>query len=226
MNQVSHPGCHAGLPAASSRANAPVLGCLLVLAMSLPVFAQTDALPKSGQQRGNPAITKAATASQANGPAWDSLSARQKEALQPLAPVWGDIRANRKRKWIALSANFASLSPADRVTLHGRMTEWASLSAAERNRARLNFSQSSALTQSEKKAQWEAYQALSPERRQELAAQAAQGAAGPRGAAPALPRPSSRKLAAVPTTRSTPRPQATDKKTPAADAAASTVTKP
>lgn len=179
-----------------------LLGGALGMALFLPAFAQTGAAPAPGA-RGSPATTRAVAPVAATDPTWQSLSPRQKEALQPLAPIWGDIEASRKRKWIALSADFASLSPADKRTMHDRMGEWASLTAAQRNRARLNFAQTRQLSNSEKKAQWDAYQALSPERKQELAAQAGTNARV-RGAAPALPRSSNRKLAAVPTTRSQP----------------------
>ena len=119
------------------------------------------------------AVAKAPASRQAPPPAWKTLSPAQQEALAPLAPVWGEISSNRKRKWIALSANFESLSPADKATLQGRMKEWASLSTADRNRARLNFAQTQELSSAEKKAKWEAYQALSPERKRQLAARPA-----------------------------------------------------
>ncbi len=158
-------------------------------------WAQT---PPTGQAP--PVVAAKTNAAQPEGqPTWKTLSPAQREALAPLAPIWSEINSNRKRKWIALSANFNNLSPQDRATLHGRMKEWASLSNAERNRARLNFAQTRELSHEEKKTQWEAYQALSPERKQELAAQAK---APPSGAAPAVTKSPSGKLAAVPVTRS------------------------
>lgn len=132
--------------------------------------------------------------------AWNQLSDRQQAALQPLAPIWSQVSANRKRKWIALSADFDKLSPNDKIRLHGRMREWAALSNVERNRARLNFAQTRTLSSEEKKAHWEAYQALSPDQRQQLARQAAKRPAT--GAAPAVTHRSTGKLAAVPVTRS------------------------
>ena len=227
MNRSAGPGSGAGNAQISiSRATARLVGCLLGLAMSLPGFAQTATAP-GAVPRGKPASTKSATPVASSDLAWGTLNAKQKEALQPLAPIWGDIGANRKRKWIAMSTNFANLSPADKLTLHGRMSEWASLSAAQRNRARLNFTQTRQLTNTEKKAQWEAYQALSPQRKQELAAQAATGT---RGAAPAIARPSNRKLATVPTTRSSPeaaRPASSDKTAAMpSEAASDAVSKP
>jgi len=143
--------------------------------------------------------TRVTTARSEASPTWKSLTPVQREALAPLAPVWGEISSYRKRKWIALSANFLTLSPQDKATLHGRMKEWASLSSAERNRARLNFALARDLPHDEKKAQWQAYQALSPEQKKQFAAQANHPSAG---AAPAVTKSTPGKLAAVPVTRS------------------------
>jgi hypothetical protein len=173
---------------------------LVAFALLLPgvlSWAQDTTVAAAG------AVAKAPASRQAPPPAWKTLSPAQQEALAPLAPVWGEISSNRKRKWIALSANFKSLSPADKATLQGRMKEWASLSTADRNRARLNFAQTQELSSAEKKAKWEAYQSLSPERKRQLAALA--GTPAP-GAAPAVTGKRSGKLAAVPTTRSDPLP--------------------
>ncbi len=112
------------------------------------------------------------------------MSAAQQTALQPLAPIWTQISSNRKRKWIALSARFSKLSAAEQATLHGRMAEWATLSNIERNRARLNFTETRSLSSEEKKIHWDSYQALSPTQKQQLARQAANRA--PLGAAPAV----------------------------------------
>ena len=81
------------------------------------------------------------------------------------------------------------------------MAEWAALSPREREVARLNFVEAKKVTPSDRAAGWEAYQALSPQERQKLAAEAAPKPAGAAVAAkPAAPN----KLAAVPVTRHTP----------------------
>lgn len=148
-----------------------------------------------------PAAPAKPAASHADGPlAWNALSASQQTALRPLAPTWSRITPNRKRKWIALSANFNKLSAAEQATLHGRMAQWATLSNADRNRARLNFAETRSLSSREKMAQWEAYQALSPTQKQHLAREAAKRP--PIGAAPAVAAPARDKLASVPITRS------------------------
>ena len=100
---------------------------------------------------------------------WDKLTPEQQTALQPLAAKWASLTEGHKRKWLAVSANFAQFSPKDKETLHSRVTEWASLSAKQREQARINFAQNKTLTASDKQAKWETYKALPPETKQALA---------------------------------------------------------
>lgn len=104
-------------------------------------------------------------------PDWRELSAVQKQALAPLAQLWPSMTEAHKRKWLALSQNFAQLSNTDQNTLQGRMREWAALTPQQRAQARLNFADAKQLPQDERKTKWEAYQALSAEEKQKLAAQ-------------------------------------------------------
>ncbi|MGJ7496368.1 DUF3106 domain-containing protein [Variovorax sp. RT4R15] len=128
-------------------------------------------------------------------PLWATLTAEQQAALKPLAPHWNGISEPHKRKWLALSRNYGSMKPEDQVTLHSRMTEWAGLSAHERALARLNFAEVKRLPVDERKAKWEAYQALSEEERRKLAESARVRPAS--AALPIRPVPA-RKLAPVP----------------------------
>jgi hypothetical protein len=100
---------------------------------------------------------------------WDKLTPAQKVALQPLSTNWASLTEGHKRKWLAVSTNFAQFSPEDKTKLHGRMTEWSSLSAKQREQARINFAQTKTLTPSDKQAKWESYKALPPETKQALA---------------------------------------------------------
>ncbi|WP_084461169.1 DUF3106 domain-containing protein [Curvibacter gracilis] len=133
-------------------------------------------------------------------PLWVELTPAQQEALEPLSSRWNSMSEAHKRKWIALSHNFKSLSTEEQEKLHSRMAEWVGLTVQERVQARLNFAQTKKLAPEEKRAQWEAYQALTEEERKELATQAL---VHPMGAAtPAKPVPA-RKLAMVPVSKST-----------------------
>ena len=103
------------------------------------------------------------------GPAWTELTADQRRSLAPLAGSWAQISEAQKRKWIALAGNFSKMSPAEQAKLHSRMTEWAALSPQQRAQARLNFGETQQVSPEEKKAKWEAYQALPAEEKRKLA---------------------------------------------------------
>lgn len=106
-------------------------------------------------------------------PTWAELTPPQQQALAPLASTWRTLGEAHKRKWLALSENFSTMPPPEQARLHSRMTEWAALSVQQRNAARLNYAEARKVAPSEKRAKWEAYQALSPEEKRRLAGKAA-----------------------------------------------------
>lgn len=163
---------------------APLIVCGLVL-LAFPssvVFAQsTTVVEKSADKN--------------VGPAWSELSTPQQQALKPLAKLWPTMTAAHKRKWLAVSQNFVQLSDQEQITIQSRMQEWAALSPQQRSAARLNFAGVQQLSNEDKRAKWEAYQALSPEEKQKLAAQQARPVAG---GAPAIKPVSPEKLASPP----------------------------
>jgi hypothetical protein len=116
-------------------------------------------------------------------PLWMDLAESQQQALAPLAQLWPTMTEPHKRKWLAVSQNFGQLTADEQATVQGRMREWAALSPQQRAAARLNYADAKQLLQEDKKAKWEAYQALSPEAKQKLAAQQNQPI---QGAAPAV----------------------------------------
>lgn len=140
--------------------------------------------------QGGPATPRVET-----GPGWETLDTPQKLALYPLAERWALISEAQKRRWLALAANFSTLPETEQARFHDRMTEWASLSAQQRNQARLNYAVTNRLGRDDKRAQWEAYQALTEDEKRALAARAAPR---PKGAATALHPVSPKKLAQVP----------------------------
>ena len=131
----------------------------------------------------------------ASGPGWETLSTQQKLALYPLAERWASLSKAQKKYWLTLAETFHTLPQSEQDRLHARMTTWASLSAQQRNQARLNYAGASRLAPKDKLERWEAYQALSEEEKRQLAARAA---AKPQGAATALRPAPSRKLVQVP----------------------------
>ncbi len=131
--------------------------------------------------------SRAASSGKVNGrhvtkPVWSQLTPAQQQALAPLAATWNTLSEVQKRKWLALSRNFPRMSGAEQDKLHSRMSEWVALSPQQRTQARLNFGETKQLAPDDKKAKWDAYQALSPEQKSKLAASAAK----PPATAPAL----------------------------------------
>lgn len=104
------------------------------------------------------------------GPRWQELSASQRSALKPLEREWAGIDAARKQKWLDIAGRYHSLPPAEQARMSARMTQWATLSPNERGKARQNFQDARQLTPQERQSRWEAYQALTPEQRRQLAA--------------------------------------------------------
>lgn len=140
-------------------------------------------------------LASAASAQMESGPGWETLTTPQKLALYPLAERWAHISETQKRRWLTLAVSFPTLSPEEQAKFLTRMTDWANLSAQQRNQARLNYATTNRLARDDKRAQWEAYQALSDSERRALAARAAPK---PTGAATALRPVSRKKLAQVP----------------------------
>lgn len=128
-------------------------------------------------------------------PLWMDLTESQQQALTPLAQLWPTMTEPHKRKWLAVSQNFTQLTADEQSTVQGRMREWAALSPQQRAAARLNYADAQQLLQEDKKAKWAAYQALSPETKQKLAAQQGKPLVG---AAPAVKPVAPAKLATPP----------------------------
>ena len=159
-----------------------LIGGLLLALPSTSVFAQNT-----------PAVEK--TTDKNVGPAWSDLSTPQQQALRPLSKLWPTMTAAHKRKWLAVSQNFVQLSDQEQITIQSRMQEWAALSPQQRSAARLNYAGAQQLPSEDKRAKWEAYQALSPEEKQKLAAQQSRPVGG---GAPAIKPVASEKLASPP----------------------------
>jgi hypothetical protein len=162
-------------------------------------FAQPPAHPASAPVARSNATKSAAPAKVSTRPAWRELSPGEQRALTPLAAQWDTLNEAQKRKWLALSVNFPKMSGEEQAKLHSRMSEWVALSPQQRTMARLNYGETRKISPDDRKAKWEAYQALSPEEKKKLAAGAP--TTKPPTTAAAV-RPVSRdKLATMPRTR-------------------------
>lgn len=106
-------------------------------------------------------------------PTWARLSAAQKTILLPLGTDWDSLDAARKSQWLEVAARFSALPAEEQARAQDRMREWAGLSPAERQQARIGFQGAKKISADERQAKWEAYQALPQEQRQQLADKAA-----------------------------------------------------
>ena len=191
-----------------ARATASVGIVLAAVAGTLPVRAQaTDAAPVQAAPTATDTGAASAKSHAVAVPtpvAFKTLTSPQQKALAPLAADWGGMRDTQRRKWLEMVRNFETMSAAEQDRLHSRMVEWAALSYEQRTQARMNFAEASKLDPGQKKAQWEAYQALSAEERSRLT----EGhATPPTGAARAVrPVPPQRLVTLPPAVSPRPRP--------------------
>jgi hypothetical protein len=190
---VPTPAPPASIPATSASASAPAAAGASTLAArpAASAAAPSSRLPASA--------ARAASGGKSNGkqatrPLWRELKPAEQIALTPLAGTWDTLNVAQKRKWLALSHNYPKLTPDEQAKLHSRMSEWVALSPQQRTLARLNFGATQQLSPDDKKAKWEAYQALSPEEKSKLAARASK----PPAAAPAVKPVPPEKLATIP----------------------------
>ncbi len=151
----------------------PIIGICACLWIGLTPLA-----PAAQPQVGKAPVTAAAApsvsklAAAPTKPLWSELTPLQQMALKPLDARWDTLNESNKRRWLALSRNYARLSTEQQRTLHGRMTEWSALSGRQRVQARLNFAEVKQLAPNERNAKWAAYQALSDEDKRKLAEKA------------------------------------------------------
>lgn len=181
--------------------------CLITGLAAVPRFAlaqqdgaaSTMGAAKTASAAIRPASVPSAprAAKRLTSPLWSELTPTQQQALAPLAGAWPTISEAQKRKWLVISQSYGRLPAAGQEKLHGRMSEWVMLSPQERTQARLNFAETQQLSPDDKKAKWEAYQALPPEAKRKLAAGAASAAKPPATAAAVKPVPA-QKMATLP----------------------------
>lgn len=148
----------AALTVAASRL---LLGAILLL-LAPQAGAQTKGQPQSGSPV--PLVEE--------GARWRDLSSSQRSALQPLERDWHVISANQKQKWLEIATRYPTLQPVEKTRIQARMTEWAKLTAEQRRDARVNYQHAQQVAPKDRRSQWEAYKALSPEEKSKLAAKA------------------------------------------------------
>lgn len=164
--------------------------CIASLLAIWPDASQAQDKPSSAVARGGNLGT--APSRPGTGPVWAELSATEQQALAPLRNQWVSIDELGKRKWLQIAARYPTMSEADQARLQERMVEWTRLTPQERSKVRLQFLEAKKIPTTKRQADWEAYQALTPEERKTLAARAASAArpaSAPRPARKAEPAP-------------------------------------
>ena len=173
------------------------IACLLAASLSQaqqPGVGQAVVPAAAASHVKSPSKAASSASRVANGSSWAELTPAQQQSLKPLQGQWNSLTEAHKRKWLVMSTNYPTMSAPEQARVHTRMTEWATLSAKERSDARLNFAEVGRHSTDEKQAKWQAYQQLSPEEKQKLAA----GKPKAQGAAPAVKPVSPQKMAVVP----------------------------
>ena len=99
---------------------------------------------------------------------WNGLTTGQQRLLAPLEHDWPTISPTQRSKWLSATPMLATLPPAELARLQERMRDWANMKPSERVNARVGFQVAKQVDAEQREAKWEAYQALPPEKRQEL----------------------------------------------------------
>jgi hypothetical protein len=108
-----------------------------------------------------------------SAPGWAGLTRAQRTILAPLEPDWPQMSDEHRGKWLTVANRIHRLPIDDQARLQERMRDWARMNPIERREARVGFLSAMQLDAEHRRAKWEAYQALPPERRAELAERAA-----------------------------------------------------
>jgi hypothetical protein len=174
---------------------------------SLVVLVAVLSLPFIGHAQPNStAGAKKSAVPASEGTPWASLTSSQKSALKPLEREWGSIDAPRKVKWLEIANKFSTMPPAEQARVQNRMEDWAKMSPKERGQVRLNYKEAQQVPAQERKARWEAYQALPPDQQKQLAARAVPPAR--KAGTDASPESTGTKSNVVPNSSYAPRPKA------------------
>jgi len=165
------------------RGLAVVIGCVVAAAVSyVATYPRFHPAPADENTAGAAAPVKAPVPEtslttaftplpgQGNPLAWAHLSDAQHVALAPFASEWDRFSEERKRKWLKIASRYPKMTPDAQKRLHERMTEWVRMTPEQRRVARENYQASKELPAQARQRAWKAYQQLSEEQKERLAA--------------------------------------------------------
>lgn len=98
-------------------------------------------------------------------PLWSELTPTQQFVLAPFADQWNTWPLAEKRAWVELADRVPRMSAEQQARAHERIHEWAALSPEQRRLARQNYRLAQQLPKDERVAQWQQYEALTPEQK-------------------------------------------------------------
>lgn len=147
-----------------------VVAAIIVASTTFSLFSNGNADPSLANASAGKKIAKAKKPTK---PRWADLTPAQREALAPLAAEWDQINPARKKKWLEIGNKVAAMKPEEKRRVQERISAWVKLTPEQRRVARTNYAQTNKLKPEEKFAQWQRYQQLTEEQKQELAAAAA-----------------------------------------------------
>lgn len=104
-------------------------------------------------------------------PSWKQLTPAQQQALAPLAVEWDAMERLRKEKWLAIGNKYARMTATEQERAQARMRDWVTLTPQERHLVRESYISANKLHPAQKSAQWQQYQQLSDQQKQQLATQ-------------------------------------------------------
>lgn len=177
-----------------------LVSCSVASGLILLALSESPSAAQAQTQTAAPARAATQPAAEAK-PRWQQLSNTQRDALRPLEREWPTIDSERKQKWLAIAAKYPAMSAQEQARVQERMADWARLSPKERGVARQQFQAAKRVAPQDRPAQWEAYLALPPEKKRELADRATAPKVGANAAesqahSAALERPNGRPVAA------------------------------
>jgi len=84
-----------------------------------------------------------------SAPLWMQLSIPERTALTPIAYDWDQLPAEQRLKLLKVVKEFAKLTPKQQEIFYTRLKPWTSMTQAQRDAARENFSKLRELPKSE-----------------------------------------------------------------------------
>ncbi len=101
---------------------------------------------------------------------WEGLKPEQQAILAPLESDWDYMLMESRKKWAQVANLYPKMGAQEQERLRSRMASWSNLSQRDRRITRENYLTSLKFPAEKKSEAWQAYQQLTDEQKQKLAA--------------------------------------------------------